>query len=114
MKHASCTAWLGALMLVTGLSGCAGQRTALAERPSAQQWQMQRLFNPTPADLETEARGRVMIYDGLTDRVVSRAMREQFDRVDAMMFTRTIVTDATGEPRTDTDSGEFLREDDGC
>jgi hypothetical protein len=107
-------AGIGALILVACLSGCAGQQPASSQPPSAQRWQMQRLFNPTAADLEAEARGKVMIYDGMTDRVVSRAMRQEFDRIEAMMFTRTIVTDEDGEPRVNTDSGDVIREDNGC
>jgi hypothetical protein len=75
---------------------------------------MKRLFKPTDADLKSEARGRVMIYDGLTDKTVERALQEQFDRVDAMMFTRTVVTDSDGAPRRNPDSGGVVYEDDGC
>ena len=85
-----------------------------AEPPSAHSWQMKRLFKPTDADLKSETRGRVMIYDGLTDKMVERALDEQFHRVDAMMFTRTVVTDSDGAPRRDADSGAVVYEDDGC
>jgi hypothetical protein len=87
---------------------------AYAEPPAAQSWQMKRLFEPTAADLEAEARGRVMIYDRLSDKTVKRALRDQFHRIDAMMFTRTVVTDAEGRPKRDADSGELVYEDDGC
>lgn len=89
-------------------------RASFAESPSAHSWQMKRLFQPSRADLDSEAKGRVMIYDGLTDKMVERALREQFQRVDAMMFTRTVVTDAEGAPLRDADSGAVQYEDDGC
>lgn len=91
-----------------------GHHVSYAEPLSADSWQMKRLFQPSHADLKSEARGRVMIYDGVTDRTVERALREQFDRVDSMMFTRTVVTDEDGAPRRDPDSGAVLHEDDGC
>lgn len=91
-----------------------GHNVSSAEPPSVASWQMKRLFQPTRADLKSEARGRVMIYDGVTDKTVERALREQFHRVDSMMFTRTVVTDEDGAPRRDPDSGAVLHEDDGC
>ena len=96
------------------LALCVGHNVSYAAPPSADSWQMKRLFQPTHADLKSEAKGRVMIYDGVTDKTVERALREQFQRVDAMMFTRTVVTDADGAPRRDPDSGVVLHEDDGC
>lgn len=77
-------------------------------------WQTERLFKPSAADLKSEARGRVMIYDGLTDKMVERALHEQFERVEAMMFICTVLTDPDGTPRRDADSGAVLYEDDGC
>jgi hypothetical protein len=103
--------------LATGLVALAlfaGHNLAYAQPPSADSWQMKRLFQPTHADLKSEAKGRVVIYDGLTDKMVERALREQFHRVDAMMFTRTVVTDTDGAPRRDPDSGVVVYEDDGC
>jgi len=108
MKLLSFAAGVMALALFTG------HNVSYAEPPSAASWQMKRLFQPTHADLKSEARGRVMIYDGVTDKTVERALREQFHRVDSMMFTRTVVTDEDGAPRRDPDSGAVLHEDDGC
>jgi len=99
-------------VLVLGL--VAAHSAPYAAPPSADSWQMKRLFQPSHADLRSEARGRVMIYDGLTDKAVARALHEQFDRVDSMMFTRIVVTDDDGAPRRDPDSGAVLHEDDGC
>ena len=63
------------------------------------------LFSPTGSQLKAESRGRVMIYDGLDNAVVERALDEQFDRIEHMMFVRTRHT----EP-----DGEVSYEDDGC
>jgi len=91
--------------------------TASADSGSIRQWQMARLLNPSQADQKAEAKGRVMIYDGITDQAVARAFDEQFDRLEYMMFTRTVVTDESGQPRKDPNTGELVTEsvyDDGC
>jgi hypothetical protein len=63
------------------------------------------LFNPTSGQLKAEDRGRVMIYDGLENEVVERAMDEQFARVEHMMFVRIRHTQPNGVVNV---------EDDGC
>jgi hypothetical protein len=68
-------------------------------------FQMKVLFNPSSSQLKAEARGRVMIYDGLDNNVVERALDEQFDRIEHMMFVRTRNTEPDGEVSYD---------DDGC
>lgn len=80
----------------------------------ADDWQMERLFNPTRDDLQQEADGSVFIYSGLTDKVAERAMDEAFGRIESMMFVRTVVTDESAEPLKDEASGSFVVEDDGC
>jgi hypothetical protein len=88
--------------------------TANADSSPVMNWQMVRLFEPTQADLHAEAKGRVMIYDGLTDRDVERAFDEQFDRLEHMMFIRVVVTDDSGKARR-SGTGEVVTEsDDGC
>ena len=81
--------------------------------PTGNEWQLKRLFAPTQRQLDLEAQGKVFIYYGLRDIDVERAMREEFDRVENMMFAGTIVTNK-GEPKKDVASGDWLREDDGC
>lgn len=77
-------------------------------------WYLQRLFEPSSQQLAIEAQGRVQIYSGMKDSDVARALEEQFQRIDAMMFTGTIVTDPEGDPVKDPDTGETLVENDGC
>lgn len=97
------------LVLHCHLPGLAG-----AAESTAHTWQMTRLFQPTQADLNREKQGRIMIYDGLTDKTVERALDEQFERVETMMFTSVVVTDDSGEPIRDTDTGDIITEEDGC
>jgi hypothetical protein len=75
-------------------------------------WQANALFQPSPGQLERERAGRVMIYDGLTDKEVTRALDTQFDRVDSMMFVNVVRTDEAGEPVRDSVTGEILSSDD--
>ncbi len=63
------------------------------------------LFNPSNSLLKAEARGRIMIYDGLEHEVVEQALDEQFERIDHMMFVGIRHTQPDGEVNTD---------DDGC
>ena len=68
-------------------------------------FQMNALFNPSQALQRAEARGRVMIYDGLDEEDVERALDEQFERIEYMMFTRT---------RHIEPDGAVVTENDGC
>lgn len=79
-----------------------------------EQWQYNRLFNPSPADREVEKRGTIVIYDGLTDVTVNRALDQHFDRIQNMMFSRTVITNENGEPLVDPITGDKVVEDDGC
>ena len=63
-------------------------------------------IGPFGSQLKLEQRGRIMIYDGMTDTQITKAMDTQFDRIESMMFVRTIVTN--------NETGELMVEDDGC
>ena len=72
-------------------------------------FQQNALFNPSQSQLMAEDRGHVMIYDGLDNNVVERALDTQFERIEHMMFTHTRQT------QTDDDAGEeVVVDDDGC
>lgn len=88
-------AWIVASLLWSGL-GWASQ---------SGDWQLAMLQEPSPAQLKSEQRGRVFIYDQLHDRDVELAMNTQFDRIERMMFVRTQQTTQDGETET---------ADDGC
>ena len=85
-----------------------------AQNRSAESYQQQLLFNPTDPQLKREHDGMVFMYDGMKDKTIERAMDEEFHRVSAMMFVRTVVTDEQGDPLIDKESGELVQEEDGC
>jgi len=76
--------------------------------------ELRRLFDPTVAELAAEEKGRIFIYEGLRDIDVQRALDQEFDRVENMMFIRTQKTDDQGKVKRNTDTGEAMTEDDGC
>lgn len=76
--------------------------------------ELRRLFQPTPDELQAERSGRIYIYDGLWDRDIERAMDEEYDRVESMMFIRVKVTQREGEEDKDVDTGVAYVQDDGC
>ena len=96
----------GLILLLTALTG-----SALAD---VRDIELRRLFEPTPAELKAERAGRIFIYEGLRDRDVERAMEEEFDRIDSIMFIRLQVTDEEGEPLKDPETGAAVYQDDGC
>jgi len=73
--------------------------------PAYDEYQFKVLFTPSAAVLDAEARGRVMIYDGLRYATVTHAMDEQFDRIENMMFVGTVI---------EQEDGELAVEEDGC
>ena len=93
------TLWLG--LALPGMAAAADARQITTT------WQERRLFEPTESHLAQEQRGQVFIYDGLDISKVQRAMDEQFDRIDNMMFTRIHYPSPTG-------TGPAQVEDDGC
>jgi hypothetical protein len=85
------------------------------ETTQADNWQLRRLMNPTADERAREARGEVMLYEGLTDKQVDAAMSANFDRIGNMMFLGTIVTDESGEAVPASDgSMTYALEDGGC
>jgi len=77
-------------------------------------WQVRRLMNPTPQELEKERMGNVYIYDGLTEREVDTALNTRFSRIQNMMFVGTVKTDTSGEALQDPVSGQSIQESGGC
>jgi len=53
-------------------------------------WQERRLLEPTATELQREQQGKIFIYDGLKSGEVDKAMDTQFQRIDNMMFIRTV------------------------
>lgn len=88
--------------------------SAMGKEDKMHQWQLALLYNPSEQQLKVERRGRVMIYDGLRGAEIDRALDEEFDRIEHMMFVNTIITDAQGEPVKDPTTGEMMVEADGC
>jgi hypothetical protein len=93
-----------ALAVATGTT-VAGDLTEIEQR---------RLFSPTEDELRAEATGRIYIYDGLSESDIARAMNQEFERVESMMFIRVKKTDEHGQIVTDPETGEPVVEDDGC
>ena len=67
------------------------------------EFQTNALFKPNKGLLLAEAGGRVMIYDGLKSETVEKAMDEQFDRIENMMFVRTQVAQEDGSYEAEND-----------
>ncbi len=61
------------------------------------------LFAPSESILNAEAKGRVMIYDGLQEETVYLAMTQQFDRIENMMFVNTRFINENGEEEAEND-----------
>ncbi len=76
----------------------------LSATADEQSWQMKQLFEPSPMQLAMEkSRSRVVIYDGLPETAVERAMEEQFDRIEHMMFIGIRPISPDGEVEVDDD-----------
>jgi len=106
LKLSDCV-WLSVVLaaLVLGLTGPAEAEDT---------WQERMLFNPPASQIELEKRGRIVIYDGLRDTQIAEAMDTQFDRIQFMMFVRTVITGSKGEVQHDDETGTVVVEDDGC
>jgi len=73
------------------------------EAVAAQDWQEQRLLAPSERQLSSEQRGRVVIYDGLDERLVDSALDTQFGWVENMMFVGVRHTEPDGDEWADDD-----------
>lgn len=69
----------------------------------ANEWDRKQLFGPSLALLDREKAGNVTIFDGVLSSDVDRAMDEQFDRVESMMFVQTLYPVAAGSYEADDD-----------
>lgn len=98
--------WVAAALLFTA--------TGVFAEPDATDWQVRRLFQPTAEEVEHERQGAIMIYDGLSDRHIERALEQAFPRVGSMMFVNVVKTDDGGKEMVDQETGEPVTEDDGC
>ncbi len=61
------------------------------------------LHKPSPALRASERRGRITIYDQIPVAQVERALDEQFERIESMMFVRTQYPAADGGVDSDDD-----------
>ena len=102
-----------AVVILTGAVTIPLPAQELAAAPSADRWQIRRLMQPTPAELEREAKGEVFIYENLKDTEVRTALDANFDRIEHMMFIGTLTTDGSGEVRRDPDTNAAVVEDNG-
>jgi hypothetical protein len=50
----------------------------------------------------------------LTEADIERALESQFNRVESMMFIRTVVANDPGMPELSAETKEVYYEDDGC
>ena len=97
----------------SGISHADDAMADLALLDAADKWQMNRLLEPTERQRQKEQHGSIMIYDGLRDTMVKKALDENFDRIENMMFTRVVITDISGKAKVD-EAGNEVVEDDGC
>ena len=86
----------------------------LAHAKDLRDIELRRLFEPTPAEVRAEQEGRIYIYEGLKEEDIARALREQFRRVDSMMFIRVQPTPATPPRGQVAEPAPVYYQDDGC
>lgn len=86
----------------------------LAQARDLRDIELRRLFEPTPAELRAEQQGRIYIYEGLKEEDIARALREQFRRVDSMMFIRVQPIPMAPTPGQEGDPTPVYYQNDGC
>lgn len=94
----------GALWFGIVMPGSAAATDIASSTPD---WQERRLLQPSDSQRRQERRGTVFIYDGLDHGTVQRAMDQNFDRIQNMMFTRIHHLPPTA-------TGPAVVENDGC
>jgi hypothetical protein len=72
------------------------------------------LLDPPSEVIDQERDGQVFIYEEILESDIDKAKDTQFERIESMMFIRTIPTDEEGEPERDEDTGQLVFQDDGC
>lgn len=109
-------AMLVSMLLVGCSSPGTAQNLTISQNPdqALHDWQIQRLMQPSPRELQKERSGGVYIYDRLTQKEVDTALDRQFDRIQNMMFVGTVRTDSRGEPLRDAATGRPIQESGGC
>jgi len=113
VKRSAKTIAITGLILI-GSSFFHTQTWAAKSESFSDPWQEKRLFSPSKSDLALEDKGQIVIYSGLLDIDVEKAMDMYFDRIESMMFIKTIQTDKNGKPRIDSNTGNVEVADDGC
>jgi len=88
------------------------QDMQLALASSIHNYQLKRLMQPSDRQIKHEEKERVIIYVGMKDIDIEKAMDEQFDRIEKFVFAATIVTDQNGKPLYK--NGQIVTEDNDC
>jgi len=99
----------GAFCASTTLFWCIAANADQHANPASpdKRYDLRRLMQPSAAELASEERGHVHIYDSLEINEVDVALDANFDRIQNMMFTRIHHLPPTG-------AGPMEVEDDGC
>lgn len=92
-------------LLLCCMAANADQHIELAV--SEDSYDLRRLMKPSAAELASEKKGHIHIYDALEINQVNAALDENFDRIQNIMFTRIHHLPPTG-------TGPAEVEDDGC
>lgn len=105
---------IGTVFLAMALGSASALALGADPDQALHDWQVRRLMQPLPQEIEKEKSGSVYIYDGLTDREVDMALSAQFNRIQHMMFVGTKKTDASGRVQVDATTGQVQQESSGC
>ncbi|MGD2075835.1 MAG: hypothetical protein PVG38_13085 [Gammaproteobacteria bacterium] len=90
-SHSGPTNWVFAALFLMTVSPSLTMADDVDEalQQAEQRFQFNALFNPSDSELRAEERGRVMIYSGLDEAMVEKALDDQFERIEHMMFVNT-------------------------